>query len=94
MATDRNENSDLIYPSRGGSKRLLSGPEVAEYLGVSSSTVRSWVLRGLLPGCLEGTRKWDRRAIDAALDRKAGLASVNSNSGYDTWKANRNASAP
>jgi hypothetical protein len=29
-----------------------------------------WVRRGIVPGPIAGTRRWDRKAIDAALDKR------------------------
>ena len=35
-----------------------------------------WIRRGILPGPIPGTHKWDRKAIDRALDRASGLISM------------------
>src|SRR5205085_2820673 len=61
----------------------------------SLSAFNDWVRRGIMPRPIPGTRKWDRKAIDAALDRISGLGSkIGSQlSPYDEWKASQNAGA-
>lgn len=34
-----------------------------------------WVRRGIVPKAMAGTTRWDRKAIDRALDRRSGLLS-------------------
>lgn len=54
--------------------RCLSRRQAAEYCGCGSlSTFDDWVRRGIVPGPITGTRRWDRKAIDAALDKRSGL---------------------
>jgi hypothetical protein len=48
--------------------------EAAEYLGIGESTFSLWVSTHKMPPAIPGTRKWDRRAIDAKLDEISGLA--------------------
>lgn len=55
--------------------RLMRQEEVRRYLGgLSVSTLNRWVQAGRIPGPIEGTTRWDRLAIDRALDRASGLA--------------------
>ena len=54
--------------------RLLSRAEAAAYCGVTVSAFSDYVRRGLVPKALKGTQRWDRKAIDAALDRASGIA--------------------
>ena len=55
--------------------RLLTTSQLAQYLGFSNvSSVAKLVRTGLIPPSLAGTKKWDRHAVDAALDRASGLA--------------------
>lgn len=55
--------------------RLLSRAELMTYLGgISSSTLARWIDGKRIPGPVAGTTRWDRIAVDAALDRASGLA--------------------
>lgn len=54
--------------------RCISINEAAAYCGLTPGGFRAWVARGTLPPALPGTRRWDRHAIDAALDRISGLS--------------------
>jgi hypothetical protein len=38
-----------------------------------------------MPPCIPGTRKWDRRAIDAKLDEVSGLSVNDDEDPYDKW---------
>lgn len=75
--------------------RLFTRPHAAAYCQCSLATFDSWVRRGLLPLPLPGTRRWDRRAIDAALDRASDLQSAAPDhadgSPLTEWRARRNA---
>ena len=53
--------------------RLMTKAEAAEYCGVSPEGYQAWQKRGLVPGPIAGTRRYDIRAIDAALDKMSGL---------------------
>ena len=54
--------------------RLMPRAQVCEYLGgVSVATLNRWVSAGRIPGPIDGTTRWDRLAIDRALDRVSGL---------------------
>lgn len=54
--------------------RLLSRDELREYLGgISPSTLARWIEDGRIPRPIEGTTRWDRIAVDRALDRASGL---------------------
>ena len=65
-------------------KRGLTIAEAAAYAGLSESGFREWVRKGLVPGPWPGTRRYDRHALDAALDRISGV--TNTKSAYDEWK--------
>ena len=61
--------------------RLLSGREVAHYLGYSShshSTLEKLRSIGLLPTKIPGTQRYDRVVIDRNLDRISGLIPTSS----------------
>jgi hypothetical protein len=63
----------MIEP-RGSSKE-----QAAAYAGCETlSAFNNWIRRGIMPGPIPGTHRWDRKAIDAALDRLSGLQSTNS----------------
>lgn len=55
--------------------RLMSGPDAAAYLGLTSAAFSKWVAEGRIPKPLPGTRRWDRKAIDLALDKASQIAS-------------------
>jgi hypothetical protein len=54
------------------SARLLSRLRAAAYCDLSPGTFSNWVAAGRLPRPLPGTRRWDRHAIDIALDKLSG----------------------
>lgn len=60
-------------------KRLLTREEAAAYCGISMSTFSNWVIKGTMPKSVAGSRRWDKRAIDAKLDQIAGLANTKKN---------------
>lgn len=53
--------------------RLLSGADAAAYCGITAATFSKWVAAGTAPPPLPGTRRWDRKAIDLALDKSSGI---------------------
>jgi hypothetical protein len=74
----------------------MSKEQAAAYAGCETlSAFNDWIRRGILPGPIPGTRKWDKKAIDAALDRLSGLQSTIEPqlTPYDRWKAAQNANA-
>lgn len=55
--------------------RLLSARDLADYLGVSQTTVRRLVEGGDLPRPIRlsnGVVRWDRAAIDSIIDARSG----------------------
>lgn len=79
-----------IYAPRG-----LSRDELAQYLGISVAAVADWVRKGRIPGPMAGTHRWDRKAVDAALDRASGLTPAASDepSPLQQWRLSRARSA-
>lgn len=72
--------------------RLLTREEAAAQCKLSPSGFSRWVAMGRLPRPLPGTRRWDQKAIDRALDRLSGLAdSEAGQSAYERWRASRGA---
>lgn len=82
----------LIHSLPLGERRVLGRNDAASYAGVSPGHFDKLVALGTLPCPLPAygrTRRWDRAAIDAALDEASGL-SVGRDapaSAYDTWRA-------
>jgi hypothetical protein len=70
------------------SPRCLTVREAAAYAGCNTvSAFRDWVRKRIMPGPLPGTHRYDRKAIDAALDRLSGLsANIVEPSEYESWK--------
>lgn len=67
--------------------RGLSREQAAEYCGYESvSAFDDWVRKGIVPRAMRGTTRWNRKAIDRALDRLSGLPSDASPS-IDDWLA-------
>ncbi len=53
--------------------RGLTRDQAAAYCGCETTDAfDGWVRRGIVPGPMAGTRRWDRKAIDRALDRLSG----------------------
>lgn len=55
------------------SPRLLSGSDAAAYFGVTPATFTKWVSAGTAPPPIPNTRRWDRKALDLALDKASGI---------------------
>lgn len=72
-------------------KRLcLTRAEVGELCGLTPAAVSAWVRKGILPPPIAGTQRFDRRAVEKALDNAAGRVSHDdSGDVYDSWKATR-----
>ena len=57
------------------------------------SSFDAWVIAGRLPKPIPDTHRWDRRAIDLALDKISNLTPNIEPSAYERWKAGRHARA-
>lgn len=75
------------------SPRLIGRKEAAAYCSVGESTFSLWVATRKMPPSVPGTRKWDKRAIDAKLDEISGLASSKNNQETELqkWRRERDA---
>lgn len=73
--------------------RLLTREQAAAYCGLSPVAFGDWIRKERLPPALDGTHRWDRRAIDAALDRLSGLTEASARSEVDEWLERRHARA-
>lgn len=51
----------------------MTRSEAAAYLGLTRASFSKWVADGRAPKPLHGTRRWDRKAIDLALDKLSGI---------------------
>ena len=78
--------------------RGMSRAEAAAYCACTPRGFDSWVSRGIVPGAMPGTKRWDRKAIDAALDKLSELPPPFSpdpkspEAAFDEWQ-NKNARA-
>lgn len=75
--------------TRVGEVRLLSGPDAAAYLGITPATFSRWVADGTVPRPVPGKRRWDRKAIDLALDKSSGIVApsiVPEEAAEDEWE--------
>jgi hypothetical protein len=56
--------------------RVMTKSEAAEYCRLTPAGFGYWVRTGKMPGPIPGTHRWDRVAIERALDRMSGLESA------------------
>lgn len=70
-------------------KRCLTKDEAAAYCGCNTlAAFDRWRNEGIVPGPIPGTNRWDRRAIDRALDLASGLVTDSAElTPYQRWKA-------
>ncbi len=71
-------------------KRGLTIQEAADHCGISVSCFRSWIRDGLVPGPWPGTKRYDKKALDDALDKLSKLEQTLPASAYDAWKEKHN----
>jgi predicted DNA-binding transcriptional regulator AlpA len=73
----------------GLAPRLLNLEIAAAYVGLSAAAFQRAVSEGRYPQPLrDGTRRhWDRRALDAAIDRRSGFVSSSEESPDDLMRA-------
>lgn len=70
------------------SPRGLTREQAAEYCGCETVDAFSdWVRRGIVPGPIRGTTRWDRRQIDRWLDRRWGEPVNDAEMSPDEWLA-------
>jgi hypothetical protein len=74
--------------------RGLSKEDAASYSGCKTvAAFDDWISRGIMPGPIPGTHRWDRKAIDSYLDRASGLTTT-MGTALEDWKAKRDARSP
>ena len=68
-------------------RRCLTREQAAEYCGLTPEGFSAWQRQGIVPGPIPGTKRWDRKALDAALDRASGLrhAEAPANTEVEEW---------
>lgn len=70
-------------------KRGMTRERAAAYLDLTPSGFDKWVRDGRLPCPIPGTRRWDKKAIDAALDKLSGLNPAKAADPYEEWQRGR-----
>jgi hypothetical protein len=74
-------------------QRCVPLAEAAAYVGLSKASYRAAVKRGVFPGPLAGTSRYDLKAIDRALDRLSGIEQVHPEqpemTPLEKWRASR-----
>lgn len=76
--------------------RCLTHEEAAAYCRLEVSGFDSWVARALIPGPIPGTRRWDRKALDRAIDILSNLptdTTTGAEADLAAWREGRNANA-
>lgn len=72
----------------GITPRGLTREQAAEYCDCETAgAFVGWIKRGIVSGLIPGTHRWDRKAIDHALDCLSGLLSNDSSAIADRWLA-------
>ena len=70
--------------------RLQTKDGICLYLGgISAATYDAWHNKGLVPGPVPGTNRYDMKAHDLALDKASGMLALtkrNSRSPLDEWE--------
>ncbi len=84
----------LIHALAPNDRRVLSRAEAASYVGVSPGHFSKLVEASTMPNSLPTygrTRRWDRNAIDQALDRASGTTTSTKDAltAYDAWSSAR-----
>ena len=69
--------------------RCFSREDAAAYCGLTPDGFDDWRRRKLIPGPIQGTRRWDRKALDLALDKASGIQSEGGESPLDVWRRKR-----
>ncbi len=68
--------------------RGLTREQAAEYVGCESvQAFNDWIRKGIIPSSIPGTNRWDRKALDRALDRRSGLLEDPTPS-FEEWARN------
>lgn len=87
-------SSALIHALPVGERRVYSRKEAASYVCVSPGKFDKLVAEGRLPAPLPmpGVKRWDKSALDEALNLMSNLRPetiAGSRSAYDAWRSTR-----
>ena len=80
-----------VLADLGIAPRLLTREQAAAYCGVGLTTFTAWVRRGIIPGPIPRTHRWDKKVIDAALDALSCIDDKLEHNTLDQWKAKHRA---
>jgi hypothetical protein len=70
-------------------QRRVTRVEAAAYCGLIPEGFDEWVKQGIVPCPIPRAQRWDRKAIDVALDRASGLQSpAGEDDAFERWRAN------
>jgi hypothetical protein len=71
--------------------RGMTKEDAAVYCGCATTAAFDvWIRKGIVPGAMPGTNRWDRKAIDLALDKVSNIeVPVSPGSLLDQWKARK-----
>lgn len=69
-------------------QRCLTRGQAAAYCGLTSAGFTAWCRQGIVPGPIPGTKRWDRKALDAALDKASGMKHADADlpDPFEAWK--------
>jgi len=86
--------AELIHALPIQERRVFNRDEAASYVGVSPGHFSKLVADGTMPEPLAAygrIRRWDKSALDAALDEARGVSSSapEATSAYDLWRSTR-----
>ncbi len=96
--TTPDQDTDLITPVKSPdltdalplqTPRILSRQQAADYCGASPETFDDYRRRGIVPGPISGTNRWDCKLIDLWLDKASGI-DASTETSLDKWRARRN----
>jgi excisionase family DNA binding protein len=82
----------LIHALPIHQRRVFSRDEAASYVGVSPGHFKKLVNDGVMPAPLATygrARRWDKSALDQALDSARGADGSTALSAYDQWRNSR-----
>lgn len=65
--------TDPLHIRLGITPRGLEREDAAEYCGIEPATFDEWRQRGLMPGPMPGTKRWDLEALRLAFDKLSGI---------------------
>lgn len=79
--------------------RCLTRSQAADYCGISVQAFDEWRRDKRVPGPIPGTQRWDRKALDLALDAASGIKPNTSKTpAFEAWldarKARRDQYSP